>query len=455
MSGTAGKRRRLQLSWDLRTFISIAILIATPANALMLLFQSEYHLESYFASTSVEMLFFGALLLLLVIPRVKDKSFRITALLIAIGFFLQLISSSLRYYYGYVAEPAGIPPVSVGDFFHLGSYFVWAAASATYLKRYWRLMSGRPFVALTSYAAIGITASLIGINFWHNSADYYGYDAITTAVRVSYIIVPSACLTLPLSAALIYALDGFGRGLKRYYWMYSLISICLIASSDILRGTSFAIHEADSPMRIDYILALTGFAFAISAALRLLRSHLDTVSMAPIVLEGGAASFRIELRSGRGYIVEDEKSDLGFEMFRQSITIEGVAQNQRGYIISKIDSIEIGQKYGLKGMKFILLKPNASIGSAGPTAPTMLALSIREFLLGAKNGVILLDGIELLIADYGSRRVNTLLEEISDLIKQYHGYLIMPVNRNALGENEMAKMEALFESIRIRRAALE
>jgi hypothetical protein len=171
MSGTAGKRRRLQLSWDLRTFISIAILIAAPANALMLLFQSEYHLESYFASTSVEMLFFGALLLLLVIPRVKDKSFRITALLIAIGFFLQLISSSLRYYYGYVAEPAGIPPVSVGDFFHLGSYFVWAAASATYLKRYWRLMGGRPFVALTSYAAIGITASLIGINFWHNSAD--------------------------------------------------------------------------------------------------------------------------------------------------------------------------------------------------------------------------------------------------------------------------------------------
>ena len=423
--------------------------MAVPANALMLLLPSDYSIDNYIDSTSVEMLFFATLLLLLVIPRVKDKSFKATAGLIAFGFLFQLIASAIWYYYGFVAEPKGIPLVNIGDLFHLGSYFLWMAATVPYLRRYRKLMGGRSLSALMSYIALGTTVSLISLNYWYNSSDFFKYDVAKTITQLSYMVIPAVCLIVPLSTALIYMFDGYGRGLKKYYWMYSLIPIFLIASSDLLRGTYFAVYETSVPFRFDDVLALTGYATAISAALRLLRSQITSVSSIPLVLEGGDAQFRIVLKSGKGYAVEDPKSDLGFEMFSQLITAACTGQKQRGYIISRIDAIEIYQKYGLKDTRFTLLDSNESGKAEDEGKLTSLAQSIREYLAETKNGVVLIDGINLLISENGFKKVNALLEQISDFTVQYHSYIVMPIDAKDFSEKEIAKIETLFETIRI------
>jgi hypothetical protein len=423
--------------------------MAVPANALMLLLPSEYSVDNYIDSTSVEMLFFATLILLLVIPKVKDKSFKTTAVLIASGFLFQLIASGIWYYYGYVAEPRGIPSLNVGDLFHLGSYLLWMVAAFPYLKRYRRLMGERSLSVLISYIALGITVSLVCLNYWYNSSDFFRYDATTTIARLSYALVPAVCLTVPLSSALIYVFDGCGRGLKKYYWMYSLVPICLIASSDLLRTTYFAIYETGVPFRFDDVLALTGYATAISAALRLLRSQISTVSSIPLVLEGGATKIQIELESGKVYIVGDPKSDLGFEMFRQLISADDSGRRQRGYIISRIDPVEIYQKYGLKDMRFTFLDPNARERIEDWSRLTSLIQSIRDYLAETKNGVVLIDGVNMLISDNGSRKVNTLLEQISDFASQYHSYVIMPIDAKNLSEKEAVMIEKNFETIRI------
>ena len=423
--------------------------MAVPANALMLLLPSEYSVDNYIDSTSVEMLFFATLLLLLVIPRVKDKSFKTTAVLVAFGFLFQLIASSIWYYYGFVAEPKGIPRVNIGDLFHLGSYFLWMAATVPYLRRYRKLMDGRSLSVLASYIALGITVSLISLNYWYNSSDFLRYDTATIIARLSYMFIPAVCLIVPLSTALIYMFDGYGRGLKKYYWMYSLIPIFLIASSDLLRGTYFAIYETSTPFRFDDALALTGYATAISAALRLLKSQITSVSSIPFVLEGGAGQFRIELKSGKGYAVEDPKADLGFEMFSQLITAACTGQKQRGYIISRIDPIEIYQKYGLKDMRFTLLGSNAKAKVDDEGMLTSLAQSMREYLAETKNGVVLIDGVNLLILENGFKKVNILLEQISDFTRQYHSYTIMPIDTKNLSEKQAVKIERIFEIIRI------
>jgi hypothetical protein len=449
LDSKSGRKQRKKLSWDLRTFMLLSIVMAVPANALMLLLPSEYSVDNYIDSTSVEMLFFATLLLLLVIPRVKDESFKTTAVLVAFGFLFQLIASGIWYYYGYVAEPRGIPRVNIGDLIHLGSYIFWMAAAFPYLRRYRRLMGGRSLSVLMSYIALGITVSLISLNYWYNSSDFLSFDTATIVTRVAYMLIPAVCLIVPLSTALIYMFDGHGRGLKKYYWMYSLVPICLIASSDLLRGTYFAIYETSTPFRFDDALALTGYATAISAALRLLRSQISTVFSIPLVLEGGAAKVQVELESGKVYIVEDPKSDLGFEMFRQLINADGAGRRQRGYVISRIDTIEIYQKFGLKDMRFTLLDSNTMEKTEDQDLLPSLSQSIREYLAETKNGVVLIDGINLLIAEKGFKRVYTLLEQISDFTSQFHSYVIMPIDAKYLSEKETAKIEGIFETIRI------
>jgi len=449
LDSMTGRKQRKKLSWDLRTFILLSIVMAVPANALMLLLPSEYSVDNYIGSTSVEMLFFATLLLLLVIPRVKDKSFKTMAILVAFGFLFQLIASGIWYYYGFVAEPRGIPRVNVGDLLHLGSYILWMGATVPYLGRYRRMMGGRSLSALMSYIALGTTVSFISLNYLYNSSDFLRYDTATIIIRLSYVLIPAVCLIVPLSTALIYIFDGYGRGLKKYYWMYSLVPICLIASSDLLRGTYSAIYETRMPFRFDEALALMGYATAISAALRLLRSQISTVTSIPLVLEGGAAKIQVELKSGKVYIVEDPKSDLGFEMFRQLINADGADRRQRGYIISRIDPIEIHQKYGLKDMRFTLLDSNAVEKTEDQSLLISIAQSIREYLAETKNGVVLIDGVNLLIAEIGFKKVNTLLEQISDFTSQYHSYIIMPIDAKNLSEKETAKIERIFETIRI------
>ena len=453
LDSKSGRKQREKLSWDLRTFILLSIVIAVPANVLMLLLPSDYSVDNYIDSTSVEMLFFATLLLLLVIPRVKDESFKTTAVLVAFGFLFQLIASGIWYYYGYVAESRVIPRVNVGDLLHLGSYVLWTAATVPYLMRYRRMMGGRSLSILISYIALGTTVSLISLNYLYNSSDFLRYDIAAIITRLSYVLIPAVCLIVPLSTALIYMFDGYGRGLKKYCWMYSLIPICLIASSDILRGTYSGIYETSVPFRFDDALALTGYATAISAALRLLKSQISSVSSIPLVLEGEATQVRIELESGKGYAVEDPKYDLGFEMFRQLITAACTGQKQRGFIISRLDAIEINQKYGLKNMRFTLVGTDAGEKAMDQSMLTSLAQSILEYLSETKNGVVLIDGIDLLIAENGVKKVNVLLEQISDFASQHHSYLIMPIDPKSLSEKEMARIERIFETIRIGGAA--
>ncbi len=447
------RKLRERLSWDLRTFILLSIVMAVPANALMLLLPFDSSVDNYVDSTSVEMLFFATLILLLVIPRVKDKSFKTTAILIAFGFMFQLIASGIWYYYGNIAEPRGVPRVNVGDLLHLGSYVLWMIAAVPYAARYRRLMSGRSMSFLIMFIALVTTVSLISFNFWYNSSALPGFDVLVAASQLSYILVPAIFLVLPLLAALIYATDGYGRGLKKYYWVYSIIPMCLIAASDILRSTYFSIYQTGTPFRLDDVLALTGYATAISAALRLLKSQISSVDSVPLVLEGEATTVRIELRSGKGYVVEDPRSEFGFEMFRQLITAACTGQQQRGFIISRLDAIEIFQKYGCKDMRFVQIGPDADEKAKNQETTLSIAQSILEYLQGTKSGVVLLDGIDLLIAEYGFKNVIRLLEQIGDFASQYNSYLIMPADPEVLSGKEKARIERTFETIRIGRAA--
>jgi hypothetical protein len=449
LNSTSGRRQRKRISWDLRTFILLSFVIAVPANVLILLFPSDYSIDNYVDSTSVEMLFSATVLLLLVIPKVKDKSFKTTAVLVATGFLFQMIASGIWYYFDFVAQSRVTTQANIGDMFHLGSYLLWMVATVPYLRRYRRLMGGRSLSVMVSYIALGTTISLISLNYWYNSSDGLRDDVATTISGLSYVLIPAVCLIVPLSASLLYLFDGYGRGLERYYWMYSLIPIFLIASSDLLRGTYFSIYGAGVPFRLDDVLALTGYATAISAALRLLRTQIDSVFSIPLVLEGGDAQFRTVLTSGKGYAVEDSKSDIGFEMFSQLITAACTGQKQRGYIISRIDAIEIYQKYGLKDMRFTLLGSNAGGEAEADGKSALLAQSIREYLAETKNGVVLIDGVNLLISENGFKEVNILLEQISDFTVQCDSYVIMPIDVKYLSDKEIAKIERLFETIRI------
>jgi len=118
-------------------------------------------------------------------------------------------------------------------------------------------------------------------------------------------------------------------------------------------------------------------------------------------------------------------------------------------MISRFDTIEIYQRYGLKNMRFTQIGANSEEKAKNQSVLTSLARSIIEYLSETNNGVVLIEGIDILIAENGFKRVNVLLEQISDFAGQYHSYLIMPIDPKSLSERETEKIGKIFEAIRV------
>lgn len=445
MKGTKGTQK---LSWDLRTFLTISVLIAVPANILMLLFQDNYSLQNYIDSTSVEMLFIATLMLLLVTPRVKSRSFRITAIILASGFMMQLASAAIRYYYIHLSDAHRLPTINPGDFLYLGSYFLFAAAVFPYIRRYHGLTSERPAAAMLAYSALGATILLIAVNYWSEAMSRSGYDLFQVIMRLSNIVVPMACLFFALMASLLYVVEGFGKGLPRYYWIYSMIPIGVLASADILAGSYYSLQEGAFPLRIIDVLHLTAYALAISAALRLLRSEISSVSSFQVVLEKGTSQVHIVIKKGRGYVVEDTEAALSFEMFRRLLDIDDGGRKPKGYIISRAHPTEIVERYGIKDIPMAMLGSHASVAPKHHIELESVARSIRDFFSSTRNGAVLLDGIESLIVDNDLKKINIMLEQINDFVRQYRSYLIVSIDPKAFDAKEIEIIEDNFDVIR-------
>jgi hypothetical protein len=444
----------MQQEPGLKRFLVLSILFVVPIDSVLVLlghFGSEHDLRYYTDLGSLIPMIFVTILLILVVQRARDKSLKWTTTLLAIGFLLQVAFFLVWIDYWDIKNRGGMPDVSIGDAFYLSSYVFWSAATIPYIRRYGALMGRRSRGILAIYSIVAAIIVLVTIKYWYDAAQLYDYSWFATTVWLSYPVAATVSLFFMIALTLLYGYERYGRGLLANYWSYFLLPIMMIASADILNGFYYVLSENSVPGRLDDILYLAGYAVAMAAGLTIVMSKLDKASVLPSVEEHVLNDGSVGVTQGRGMIVEDPKSVLSFQLFARLVAPEESDKKRDGYILSRRPTATIREEFGFKDEKITWIATKAGQEIMDPTKPGLMAHSIMEFLSKAKNGVVLLDGLESVMVNNDFNKALRMLEQINDFVMQYQGYLIVPIDPNAFDSREKAMLMRNFENLAVRR----
>ncbi len=148
-------------------------------------------------------------------------------------------------------------------------------------------------------------------------------------------------------------------------------------------------------------------------------AHLDT-----------APSF--DLDRGFAYLVPEDNPSHSLEIFTDMVT-HGV----RGLCVTRQPPDRVAQAYGLEKtpilwLSRVLSDPNC----VRPTPPENVAMAIDHFLDRSKGSVVLLDGVEYLIAHNDFASILTLLHDLNERVALTEAVLLLPVDPHAIEERE-------------------
>jgi hypothetical protein len=445
----AGVKQSVRQSDPMTRFVVFTMLIGGASLGALIYFKqtsSQSTLGHYIDLASIVLTTIGASLLIMVVARAARKSFRQITALMACGFLFQMIYMYIWYYYMHIADPPGMPDVSIGDFFYLGSYAFWTAATLPYLRRYGGLMSWNTRIMLVVYSVLAAIIVALSTHYWYDYALLYGYDLLTTGVWLSYAVVPLVCVFFFLAIALLYHYHHYGKGLLRYYWLYFLVPIVLIAAADILDGSNYVLYDSAVPGQYSDSLYLIAYSMVIASAAAILGSDLREASMdASRVQRGRPVS--IDITEGRGYIVEDPTGARSFEIFAELISPKEGDGARSGYVLSREHPSRIRSKYMLRDTPITWIASTSGESVIAPSKASLIAQGIMDFLSKSRNGIVLFDGIESIILSNDFHRSVKMLEQLNDFVMQYRGVLLIPIDPKAFDPRELAVISRNFERI--------
>lgn len=161
---------------------------------------------------------------------------------------------------------------------------------------------------------------------------------------------------------------------------------------------------------------------------------------------------RISLVKGRGHIVEELQGATCYELMEYLLS-RRERTPVKGLIVSRQHPSTLKEKYDLGGVQILWLATEPGDSTIDPTSLGMLAHAVEEFLSKAKDGVVLLDGVEYLVTNNDFKKVARTIEQINDSVMSYQGYLLITVDPRTFDPKELAILEKNFEVIHPKGAA--
>ncbi len=142
---------------------------------------------------------------------------------------------------------------------------------------------------------------------------------------------------------------------------------------------------------------------------------------------------RFQLEPGYAYMIPEEQARLSFDVFRDLVT-----HGAEGLCITRMEPSKVSREYGLEKTPILWLSRVANAKNALKPAPVEnVALAINHFLEVGKDSVIMLDGLEYLVAHNKFPSVLSLLHDLVDKIAIHNAILLLPVNPAAWNEQEL------------------
>jgi CBS domain-containing protein len=167
-----------------------------------------------------------------------------------------------------------------------------------------------------------------------------------------------------------------------------------------------------------------------------LREELLTVE--PVIEDlvgGGKCDFT--LNPGCIYLVKEDKMSKSLDIFRD-VVMQGVP----GLCITRRAPEKIKDSHNLEKTPIIwLTTAKTEHKSISPQSFTELSLLISKFLSDTERAIILLDGLEYLIAQNNYNQVLRLIQALRDRVSTSNGHLLIPVCESALEMRELKLLE--------------
>ena len=158
--------------------------------------------------------------------------------------------------------------------------------------------------------------------------------------------------------------------------------------------------------------------------------------------EIGAPEF--DLEEGKAYIVTQDGPSRGFEKF-----VSEIGDGASGLCFTRTYPKNLEKSYDLEKAKVLWLSRDLDKGGLIPTNLGLITNEVDKFLDENKDGrrLILLDGLEYLIAQNGFGKVLKLLNHLRDMMGVSNGTLLIPFDMKSVEEKEAAMLKADLEVV--------
>ena len=151
-----------------------------------------------------------------------------------------------------------------------------------------------------------------------------------------------------------------------------------------------------------------------------------------------------DLDSNVSYLITDPTPHPAFNIFHDQ-----VRHGHQGLCISRMKPDTVKSRYGLEKTPFIWLTGNRSddVVCIEPKAIPKLSQAVQDFLGKTDRGIILLSGIEYLIAQNGFKAVLNLLYLLNDKVMVDENMMLVYVNPDSLSEQELNLLRSELSSL--------
>lgn len=149
-----------------------------------------------------------------------------------------------------------------------------------------------------------------------------------------------------------------------------------------------------------------------------------------------------EPKPGNVYLVEERRPKVCYELFDQELSA-----GYEGMVVTRDYPKKLVSDHGIGNCRMLWLTNMVGDGRINPTAIGILMSQVRGFIEGAKNTVVVLDGLDYLITLNTFDRMLQFAHQLRDTVVTNESILIVPLDPRTVGQRELALLERCMEPI--------
>jgi len=154
---------------------------------------------------------------------------------------------------------------------------------------------------------------------------------------------------------------------------------------------------------------------------------------------------KYEIPSSKSFIIYEKKYEKSFEIFKDLVT-----HNISGLAITRTPPGSIKKAYDLEKTPFIWLSKIEGVNAISPIYLNSLMNLITDFINKGKDSIVILEGLEYLIAQNNFDIVLKFIQTLRDLVLLENSRLIIPLNKDAFNQKELAQLEKELEVLKLK-----